>query len=196
MDINADVQAIAEPWDNNKLGMLLFLISEGTFFAFLIIAYVYYHATSNTGVTAARVLNPPQTGIYTIFLLSSSFTVWQAEKALRRGSSRAFKGWLIITIAFGLVFLFGQGSEYVHLYSEDVTISRNIFGTSFFTLTGFHGLHVLLGLISLAVVLGLAFKGDFAERHSSAVETVAIYWHFVDWIWVVIFSVIYLWTVF
>ena len=196
MNTNAQAQAIAEPWDNNKLAMLFFLLSEGTFFAFLIIAYVYYHAVSNTGVMAARVLDPLKTGIYTIFLLSSSVTVWRAEKGLRRGSQGAFRGWLLVTIILGVVFLFGQGSEYLHLYAEDVTISRDIFGTSFFTLTGFHGLHVLLGVIALAVIFVLALKGDFAEKHSSAVETVALYWHFVDWIWVVIFSVIYLWTVF
>lgn len=196
MDTNAQAQAIAEPWDNNKLAMLFFLLSEGTFFAFLIIAYVYYHAVSNTGVIAAKVLDPLKTGVYTIFLLSSSLTVWRAEKGLRRGSQRAFKSWLLVTIILGAVFLFGQGSEYLHLYGEDVTISRDIFGTSFFTLTGFHGLHVLLGLIALAVIFALALKGEFAEKHSSAVETVALYWHFVDWVWVVIFSVIYLWTVF
>jgi heme/copper-type cytochrome/quinol oxidase subunit 3 len=194
--MNTEAQTLAQPWDNNKLAMLLFLISEGTFFLFLIIAYVYYHSISSTGVMAAKVLDPLKAGIYTVFLLSSSLTVWRAEVGLRRGSQRAFRGWLLVTIILGAVFLFGQGSEYLHLYGEDVTVSRDIFGTSFFTLTGFHGLHVLLGLVALVVIFALALKGDFTEKHSSAVETVALYWHFVDWIWVVIFSVIYLWTVF
>ena len=194
--MDTEAQALAQPWDNNKLAMVLFLLSEGTFFVFLIIAYVYYHSVSNTGVMAARVLDPLKTGVYTIFLLSSSLTVWRAEVGLRRGSQRAFKSWLLVTIILGAIFLYGQGSEYLHLYGEDVTVSRDIFGTSFFTLTGFHGLHVLLGLIALAVVFVLALKGEFAQKHSSAVETVALYWHFVDWVWVVIFSVIYLWTVF
>jgi heme/copper-type cytochrome/quinol oxidase subunit 3 len=191
-----DVQAQPATWDNNKLGMVLFRLSEGTFFAFLIIGYVYYHSISNTGVMAAKVLDPLKTGIYTIFLLSSSFTVWRAEKSQRLGNRRGFRAWLLVTIVLGAVFLFGQGSEYLHLYGEDVTVSRDIFGTSFFTLTGFHGLHVLLGLIALSVLLVLALRGEFAEKHSSAVEAVALYWHFVDWVWVVIFSVIYLWTVF
>jgi heme/copper-type cytochrome/quinol oxidase subunit 3 len=194
METNA--QTLAETWDNNKLGVLLFLLSEGTFFAFLIIAYVYYHSISNTGAEATRVLDPLKTGIYTVFLLSSSFTVWRAEKSLRRGSQSGFRMWLLVTIIFGAIFLVGQGIEYAHLYAEDVTVSRDIFGTSFFTLTGFHGFHVLLGLIALAIIFGLALSGDFAEKHSSAVEAVALYWHFVDWIWVVIFSVIYLWAVF
>jgi len=195
--MDTEAQAIAAVrWDNNKLAMLLFLLSEGTFFAFLIIAYVYYHAISNTGVEAAKVLDPLKAGIYTVFLLSSSFTVWFAEKGLRRGNQKAFRSWLLVTLILGAVFLVGQGREYLHLYGEGVTVSGNIFGTSFFTLTGFHGFHVLLGLIALAVIFVLALKGDFLERHSSAVETVALYWHFVDWIWVVIFSVIYLWAVF
>jgi len=194
--METEVQLAVEGWDNNKLGMLLFIISEGTFFAFLIIAYVYYHSTSHTGVMAAKVLDPLRTGIYTVFLLSSSFTMWRAERNLRRGNSPAFRIWLLITILLGAVFLAGQGGEYLHLYGEDVTVSRNIFGTSFFTLTGFHGLHVLLGLISLGVLFALALKGEFQKNHSSAVEAVALYWHFVDWVWVVIFSVIYLWTVF
>ncbi len=176
--------------------MMLFLLSEGTFFAFLIIAYVYYHSVSNTGAMAARVLDPLKAGIYTIFLLSSSLTVWRAEKSLHRGNQRAFKTWLFITIILGAVFLVGQGREYFHLYSMGDTISANIFGTSFFTLTGFHGFHVLLGLIALSVILVLALKGEFVEKNQSAVETVALYWHFVDWIWVLIFSVIYLWAAF
>jgi heme/copper-type cytochrome/quinol oxidase subunit 3 len=194
--MQTEAQTYDAAWDNNKLAMLLFLLSEGTFFVFLIIAYVYYHSVSNTGVMAAKVLDPLKTGIYTIFLLSSSLTVWQSEKSLRRGNQGAFRGWLLVTIVLGAVFLFGQGSEYVHLYSENVTISANIFGTSFFTLTGFHGFHVLLGLIALLVLFALAMKGDFAQKHSSAVETVALYWHFVDWVWVVIFAVIYLWALF
>lgn len=183
-------------WDTNRLAMVLFLLSEGTFFAFLIIAYVYYHAISNTGVEAAKVLDPLKTGIYTVFLLSSSFTVWRAEKSLHQRKQKAFRAWLLLTIILGAVFLVGQGREYLHLYGMGVTISANIFGTSFFTLTGFHGFHVFLGLLSLCVIFVLALKGDFLEEHSSAVETVALYWHFVDWIWVVIFSVIYLWAAF
>ena len=194
MDTDAQVQVGS--WDNNKLAMVLFLLSEGTFFVFLIIGYVYYHSISNTGVMAAKVLDPVKAGIYTVFLLSSSFTVWRAEQNLRHGNRRGFRVWLLVTILLGAVFLVGQGREYLRLYAEDVTINRNIFGTSFFTLTGFHGLHVLLGLIALSVLWVLAWRGEFDEKHSSAVEAVALYWHFVDWVWVVIFSVIYLWAVF
>lgn len=194
--MEAKAQTFVEAWDNSKLGVLLFILSEGTFFAFLIIGYVYYHSISNTGAVAAKVLNPLVTGIFSVFLLSSSFTVWRAERSLRRGNPAAFRHWLLVTLILGVVFLVGQGREYRHLYGENVTISRDIFGTSFFTLTGFHGLHVLLGLIALAVVFMLAWRGKLGSQHASAVEAVALYWHFVDWVWVVIFSVVYLWTLF
>lgn len=186
------VARIAE-YDPNKLAMILFLISEGTFFAFLIIAYVYFHGVTKTGPTAANSLDPVKTGIFTVFLLASSFTAWRAEKNLRRGRPMRFRSWLMVTIALGVVFLYGQGSEYFHLYHDDVTMGRNIFGTTFFTLTGFHGLHVLLGIIALSILLSLTLAGEF-RTHSSAVSTVTLYWHFVDWVWVVIFSVIYLWA--
>jgi heme/copper-type cytochrome/quinol oxidase subunit 3 len=181
-------------YDRNKLAMILFIISEGTFFAFLIIAYVYFHAMAQTGPTAASSLDLVKTGIFTVLLLASSFTMWRAEKNLRQGRPARFRNWLILTIALGAAFLYDQGTGYFHLYHENVTMNRNIFGSTFFTLTGFHGLHVLLGLFALCVLLGLALAGDFKASHSSAVETVTLYWHFVDWVWLVIFSVIYLWA--
>ncbi len=95
-----------------------------------------------------------------------------------------------------LLFLFGQGREYFNLYRNDVTVSRNVFGTSFFTLTGFHGLHVMLGLLALCILLGLAMAGDFQTGQSNAIRAVALYWHFVDWIWVLIFFVVYVWALF
>ncbi|HEV2419533.1 MAG TPA: cytochrome c oxidase subunit 3 [Terriglobia bacterium] len=181
-------------YDHNKLAMILFIISEGTFFVFLIIAYVYFHSVTKTGPTAANSLDLVKTSIFTVLLLASSFTMWRAEKSLRQGRPNGFRNWLIVTIVLGAAFLYDQGKGYFHLYHDNVTMSRNIFGTTFFTLTGFHGFHVLLGLIALCVLLGLTLAGDFKTSHSSAVETVTLYWHFVDWVWVVIFSVIYLWA--
>lgn len=178
--------------DINRFAMLLFLLSEAAFFAFLIIAYVYFHNVVRTGPNAANSLDPLKSGIYTVSLLASSFTVWRAEKCYSRGRNGAFLNWLLATILLGVIFLFGQGREYIHLYRANITVSRNIFGSTFFTLTGFHGLHVLLGLIALAILLGVALA-DRSGRQSSAVRTIATYWHFVDWVWVVIFSVVYLW---
>ena len=97
-----------------------------------------------------------------------------------------------VTILLGAIFLFGQGMEWSALIKKNVTISSGLFGTTFFTLTGFHGFHVFVGLIMLSVLLGLALAGDFRNQQSSAVETVSLYWHFVDAVWIVIFSIVYL----
>ncbi len=180
--------------DINRFAMLLFLLSEAAFFAFLIIAYVYFHGAVTSGPSASNSLDPLKSGMYTVALLASSFTVWRAEKNYDCGRGRAFAGWLLLTILLGAVFLFGQGREYIHLYRLNVTVSRNIFGTSFFTLTGFHGLHVFLGLIALTILFGIALADKSSARQSSAVRTIATYWHFVDWVWVVIFSIVYLWA--
>ena len=180
--------------DENRLAMILFLISEAVFFLFLIIAYAFFHASQKTGPTAANSLNPLSTGAFTVALLTSSFTMWRAEKDYARGQVRAFRRWLGATITLGAIFMFGQGREYIGLYHNNVTVSRNVFGSSFFTLTGFHGLHVMLGLITLLILFGLAFQHS-QRPQIAAVRTIALYWHFVDWVWVVIFSVIYLWAV-
>ena len=182
--------------DTYQFAVTLFLISEGAFFAFLIIAYVYFHGSMTSGPNASSSLNPLKTGIYSVFLLASSFTVSAAERKLSSGRRRAFSGWLLTTILLGAIFLVGQGREYFNLYRNDVTVSRNVFGTSFFTLTGFHGLHVLLGLLALCIVFALAMGGDFKTGRSNAIRAVALYWHFVDWIWVVIFFVVYVWALF
>ena len=182
--------------DSYQFAVTLFLISEGAFFAFLIIAYVYFHGSMTLGPNAGNSLNPLKSGIYSIFLLASSFTVSTAERKLSSGHHRAFSGWLLATILLGAIFLVGQGREYFNLYRNDVTVSRNIFGTSFFTLTGFHGLHVLLGLLALCILFALAIGGDFQTGRSNSIRAVALYWHFVDWIWVVIFFVVYVWALF
>lgn len=184
--------------EKSKLGMGLFIASEATFFLFLILAYVYFRRSVTAGPTAANSLDPLKTGIYTIFLLASSLTVWLAGRSLQRGSSRMLRVWLLVTVALGAIFLFGQGREYARLLSLDVTVSRNLFGTTFFTLTGFHGFHVMVGVIALAVLLGLAVAGQFIgegkERRAEAVEAISMYWHFIDAVWVVIFAVVYLWV--
>ena len=182
--------------DIYSFGVTLFLISEGAFFAFLIIAYVYFHGSMASGPNAGSSLNPLKTGVYSGFLLASSFTVRTAERTFSRGQRRASAGWLLTTILLGTVFLVGQAREYLHLYRADVTVNRNVFGTSFFTLTGFHGLHVLLGFAALCILFALALSGALESGNSRAIRSVALYWHFVDWIWVVIFSVVYVWALF
>jgi heme/copper-type cytochrome/quinol oxidase subunit 3 len=180
--------------EKNKLGMSLFIGSEAVFFILLILAYAYFHniAASSGANTSAKVLDPLTTGFFSLFLFSSSFTVWRAGKSMEKENFQSMRLWLIVTILLGAIFLFGQGLEWSHLFNEGTTISANLFGTTFFTLTGFHGMHVIIGLIMLGVLVGMAFAGNFRSKRSAAVEVISLYWHFVDVVWVVIFSVVYL----
>lgn len=178
--------------ERNKLGMILFIASEAVFFLLLILAYVFYHTQGGLGPTAANSLDVFKTSLFSLALFSSSATIWRAGVAINCG--RQIRGgiWLAATILLGLVFLIGQGTEYANLLQHDVTISRNLFGTTFFTLTGFHGLHVAVGLILLGILFGVAV----IRNHSSsavAMEVISLYWHFVDGVWLVIFPVVYLW---
>jgi len=179
--------------EKSKLLMGLFLASEGVFFAFLILAYVYFRNAISSGPTAASSLDPPVTAIYTVLLLASSGTIWIAEKRLKANSPSRFRAWLLITVALGAIFLVGQAREYARLLRHDVTVSRNLFASSFFTLTGFHGLHVFLGLAALATMLGIAYSSSIGKKEILAFESLALYWHFVDAVWIVIFSIVYLW---
>jgi heme/copper-type cytochrome/quinol oxidase subunit 3 len=180
--------------NKNKVLVSFFIVSESIFFLMLILAYVNFHRSVTDGPTAASSLNPVKTGIFSLFLLASSLTVWLAGKSLNCKNHFMFRIWLLLTILLGLIFLFGQGLEWIGLIKQNITISRNVFGTTFFTLTGFHGFHVTIGLIMLMIVLGLAIAGDFKGPESTAVESVSLYWHFIDGVWVVVFSVIYLWA--
>src|SRR5262249_51509399 len=167
--------------------------SEASSFVILIFAYVFYNANlAGGGPTAASTLDLRTVSIYTACLLSSSFTLWLSERAQDRGDHAGSSRWLAATIALGLIFLVGQAREYIGLWQSGVTLSSNLFATTFFTLTGFHGLHVTAGLVALAIVLGRALAGDFKKRPSSTLRAVGVYWHFVDVVWVVVFTVVYL----
>jgi cytochrome c oxidase subunit 1/cytochrome c oxidase subunit I+III len=176
-----------------KTAVLSFIASETAFFALLIVAYVFYTATSRGGVASpASSLDRVRTGIFTALLLASSLTLWLAEKSHRAGRSPRSIAWLGVTIALGAVFLAGQATEYTRLLASGVTMNTNLFATTFFTLTGFHGLHVMAGLVALAIVLGLALLGDRTGRMSQGLRVVGYYWHFVDVVWMVVFTVVYL----
>ncbi len=174
------------------VAVLSFIASETAFFTMLIVAYVFYTSTLQAGPTPKASLDAVRTGIFTLFLIASSFTLQRAETChhaeRRAGSVR----WLIATIVLGIVFLGGQVSEYRRLFRHGVTLDTNLFATTFFTLTGFHGIHVLAGLIALAVVLTLALLGDLKGRLAQGLRNVGYYWHFVDVVWIVVFSVVYL----
>ncbi len=176
----------------NKIMMLIFVASESFFFLALIISYVYYSRPGGNLSETAQYLNIRKTAVFTFFLLSSSLTIELADKRLRMGRRNAMLIWLSVSILFGLIFLIGQGFEYAALIREKVTISSNVFGSAFFTLTGFHGLHVFIGLVVLSILAGLIASKKYASIEYDAFNTTTVYWHFVDAVWVVVFSVVYI----
>jgi len=176
-----------------EVAMLLFLASESVFFVMLILAYVYFRRSpANPAGAGPGILDVPRTAAFIACLLASSLTIWLAGRSLRQDRQRATQLWLAATVALLMIFMVRQGTEYLGLIDKHVTIDRDVFGTAFFTLTGFHGFHIFAGLVALVVVLELAMAGDFSPDHRSAVSAVSLYWHFVDIVWMVIFSVVYL----
>ncbi len=178
--------------NKNKTMILFFLGSEAFFFLALIISYVYYSHPGGDLSSTARYLDFKRTTLFTFFLLASSLTIWLAGRNIENGKKKSRLVWLGLTILLGSVFLFGQGSEYARLIHTDVTISQNVFGSAFFTLTGFHGLHVIMGLIVLTILGVMAFSGRFKSVEATVFESASLYWHFVDAVWIVVFSVVYI----
>ena len=172
--------------------MYFFVGSESFFFLALIISYIYYSHSGKVFAESYRYLDLKSTTLFTLALLSSSLTIFFADKNLQNQNRRKRILWLIVTIALGLTFLIGQGSEYVKLYKLNFTISENVLGSAFFTLTGFHGLHVLIGLVILLIILTVMLTGRFIRIEQTALRSASIYWHFVDAVWIVVFSVVYL----
>jgi heme/copper-type cytochrome/quinol oxidase subunit 3 len=178
----------------NVLGMALFLLNETVFFAVLIVAFVNYQAGVIHPPNAATSLHPYLTLFFSLFLFGSSGTIFMADRSLERKNHTGVVIWLIATVVLGAIFLVGQGIEYLDLLNSNIKPSTNLFGTTFFTLTGFHGLHVFIGLVMLTILVGFALKGDFKNGKSSAMSAISLYWHFVDAVWVVIFSLVYIWA--
>jgi heme/copper-type cytochrome/quinol oxidase subunit 3 len=179
--------------NTNKLGVGVFIVSEAGFFGTLLIAYIYFHLLPSPGPSAANSLSPLRTFGFSICLFLSSATIHLAARGLKLRKANSVKLWLALTVILGAAFLVGQSLEYRGLLLRGIELSTNLFGTTFFTLTGFHGLHVLVGLCVLATLLGVALSGRLEDIRTSGFEAAAMYWHFVDAVWVVIFSVVYLW---
>jgi heme/copper-type cytochrome/quinol oxidase subunit 3 len=179
--------------DKGKLLMIFFIFSETFFFIALIIAYVYYRNFSDATDTVAKHLDAFRAGIFTLFLIASSFTLLFSKKALLKKKYTNFKLWMALTILFGVIFMLGQVTEYIGLYQKQITLKKDIFGSSFFTLTGFHGLHVSGGVIYLLYVAKGVINGRYEEKGYDIVEICGLYWHFVDLVWVFIFAFFYLW---
>jgi cytochrome c oxidase subunit III len=172
------------------VGMAGLIIAESAIFTIFVVAYLYYIGKSLSGPTPRQVLDVPV--FYTICLLSSSLTILLSEKALERGSRRGFLGFWLLTILLGALFLFGTGMEWRRLiYQHGLTISTNLFGTTYYSLVGLHAFHVTVGLVMLTAVLLFGLAGYVNRDQSVRVGVLSMYWHFVDAVWVVVFTVVY-----
>jgi heme/copper-type cytochrome/quinol oxidase subunit 3 len=176
--------------DHRKLGMWLFLASEVMFFGGLIGTYLHYKATLPSPEAAA--LDPVLVGINTFVLLTSSLMVVLGLESIRQGNRRGLVTFLGLTALLGAAFLGGQAYEFAHLAAAGITLTSSVFGSSFFTLTGFHGLHVLIGVAWALLTLGKAARGQYSAVENMGVEAFGLYWHFVDIVWIVLFTIIYL----
>jgi heme/copper-type cytochrome/quinol oxidase subunit 3 len=186
------VHVTATGLDNRKLGMWAFLGSECLFFGALISTYLLYRGRSIQGPFPEQVYDIPYTSVSSFVLLMSSLTMVLALNAIQRGDDRRLRVWLLATALLGMTFLGGQVYEFTVFVKEGVTLSRNLFGSSFFVLTGFHGAHVTIGVLMLLALFGMSVAGRLPTEQSERVELVGLYWHFVDIVWIVIFTVVYL----
>jgi cytochrome c oxidase subunit 3 len=173
-----------------RVGMLSLIAAETAIFTIFVVAYVYYIGRSTYGPQPRQVLELPI--LNTVFLLSSSLTIWMGERALVKQTMVSFRAWWGATILLGAIFLLGTAREWHKLIVQDgLTISTNLFGTTYYSLVGLHASHVVVGLIMLTAVLIFALTGALKPQHTEKVEVLALYWHFVDAVWVVVFTVVY-----
>ena len=173
-----------------KVAMAGLIVAESAIFTIFVVAYLFYLGKSLTGPTPQEVLEPPI--FYSICLLSSSLTIHFAARFLARGIGFAFLGLWLFTIALGGMFLYGTAEEWHRLiYEHGLTISTNLFGTTYYSLVGLHAFHVTAGLIMLLTVAVLGLCGRMGVKQSGHIEVLSMYWHFVDAVWVVLFTVVY-----
>jgi cytochrome c oxidase subunit 3/cytochrome o ubiquinol oxidase subunit 3 len=178
---------------NNKLAMWLFLGSECLLFGGLISTYLLYKNRISEGeIGPDTVFDIPFTSVSSFVLLMSSLTMVLALSALQRGDERNNRIWLLTTAVLGSIFIGGQVYEFTTFYEEGLGYTTNIFGSAFYTLTGFHGVHVSVGIMMLMSLVIRSFRGKLHKEQAETVEIVGLYWHFVDVVWILIFTVVYL----
>lgn len=186
--------APSRPWvlpSRGRIGMFCLIIAESAIFTIFVVAYVYNIGKSLYGPTPAQVLDIPI--FNTVCLLSSSITIMVAERMIEKNRMGAFTLWWAVTFVLGAIFLVGTGFEWHKLiYHDGLTISTNLFGTTYYSLVGLHATHVVVGLVMLLTVLLFTFTGHVQHRHSERLQVLALYWHFVDAVWVVVFTVVYI----
>lgn len=178
--------------NSRKMLFWAFLGSECMFFGSLIATYLVYRGRDQVGPHPHDVLNIPFTSVSAFVLLMSSLTMVLALAAVQRGNARGTKIWLAATALLGMTFIAGQCYEFTHFFYDGLKLQGNLFGATFFVLTGFHGTHVTVGVIWLWTLWTMAMKGKLPQGRALDVEIAGLYWHFVDVVWIAIFTLIYL----
>jgi cytochrome c oxidase subunit 3/cytochrome o ubiquinol oxidase subunit 3 len=172
------------------VGMACLIVAEAAVFLIFVVAYIFYLGKNLSGPNPRDVLDLPV--FATVCLLSSSLTVHLAVAALHKGFTRPTSLWLAATVSLGGIFIACTAREWYHLiYVDRFTIRTNLFGTTFYSLVGLHATHVLFGLLLLTLALLFSVRGSLTSQHTKRLETLALYWHFVDAVWVVVFLVVY-----
>ena len=193
-DASLPLAAPRDAWQlpsRRKAAVAWLIVTESAMFTIFVVAYLFYLGKSLTGPSPAQVLETPI--LSTLCLLGSSVTIMLAESAFRRASTAHFRLWWTLTIGLAAVFLAATASEWRRLITvHHLTISTNVFGTTFYSLVGLHASHVIVGVTLLALVLALSLAGKVRQAHAEHVEMVSWYWHFVDAVWVVVFTVVYI----
>lgn len=173
-----------------RVAMAFLIVAESALFTIFVVAYIYYMGRDVQGPKPGEVLELPI--FSTICLLSSSFFIWLAERDIEHGRMSSFNLWWGITFLLGLIFIVATGMEWHKLITRDhLTVSTNLFGTTYYCLVGLHATHVIVGLTLLLIVLLFGLTGRLKPQHSERVQVLSLYWHFVDAIWVVVFTLVY-----
>ena len=178
---------------NEKLGMWVFLGSEIMFFTALIGSYIILRvAHPDAWKPPGVVLNVPVTAVNTFLLICSSVTMVKAFASVQDGKLAALRGWLVATVLIGATFVGVQVYEYTHLMEKGFVPSEGLYGSTFYTMTGFHGFHVTIGVLCMMFVTWKAFRGAYTATDHRGVEVIGLYWHFVDLVWIILFTIVYL----
>ena len=173
-----------------RVGMFSLIAAESAMFTIFVVAYIFYLGKSLAGPAPRDVLTVPI--FSTVCLLSSSLSIHLSVRALRNAKTGIFAAWWFITMALGAIFLIETGREWQKLiFDEGLTVSTNLFGTTYYSLVGLHAFHVTVGLIIIATVMAFTFLGKVTPKYTERLEVFSLYWHFVDSVWVVVFTVVY-----
>ena len=178
---------------SEKVAMWIFLASEVMFFTALIGTYIILRvAHPEAWAPPGKVLNVPVTAVNTFLLICSSVTMVKAFAAAEDDDQRGLRMWLVATVLIGATFVGVQGYEYTHLVEKAFTPAAGLYGSTFYTMTGFHGFHVTMGVLCMIFVTVRAFQGKYSARDHRGVEVIGLYWHFVDLVWIILFTIVYL----